>query len=331
LNSAQWSRSAAIAKIRDEIWRFVTQAARTDDDVLLEAAALLQMPAREIRTLAQLHFILSDEVRTLVKSMPDLLRRLTNTTAQEIESSAERLRGPVVWNETFAARATSGLRHHFVTAPTRRAFDTPENRLLVFDLDAIVSVGRRTGWHRSSSEGVGALVRDTTSEATRWRAARSLQGVTLRPPPPADVVRVRTGRRRRHYQSVLEVYALYQRYMRRLDRDAIRDAVENHALVTSRDPVLLELLCLFGVIRALRRQGWVAQPGGLIQTPLVFAGIKRGISIEVYYQHAPAALTEGSRYRTIQKEHAFAATGGLIPDLVLRFSGAGGVRWVVVR
>jgi hypothetical protein len=332
VKSKTWSRSAAIVSVRRDIWRFLTQAARTDDEVVLEAAALLQMPAREVRTLARLQFVLSDDVATLLARMPDLVRRLTNTTAHEIEASAERLRGPVLWSETYAARAASGLSHAYATAPTRRAFDTPENRLLAFDLDAIASVGRDTGWHRSSSEGAGSLVRERTSEAVRWRATRALQGVVARPPSAADLQRVRGTRKRRHYQPALDVYALYQRYLRRLDRDAIRNAVQSHALVTSRDPVLLELHCLFEVIRALRRQGWSAPPSGLVATPLVFRGRKQGTTVDVYYQHAPPALTVGSLYREIQKSHAFAAVGGLIPDLVLRFRRAGGpMQWVLVE
>ena len=38
-----------------------------------------------------------------------------------------------------------------------------------------------------------------------------------------------------------------------------------------------------------------------------------------------------SRYRKIQHEHAFVKVGGLIPDLVLRYAGAKGVRWILVE
>jgi hypothetical protein len=317
-------------EVRHDIWRFITQAARTDDEVVLEAAALLQMQPAEIRTLAQLHFVLSAEVKTLLDNMSGLVRRLTTTTMHETETSAERVRGLIVWGETFRARAVSGMRHTYVTAPTQRAYNTPENRLLVFDLAKIAELGRRTGWHRSSSADVGSQVRDRVSEATRWRAARSLRDVMVKAPPPADVLRVRSGRRR-HYQSALDVYAMYQRYISRLDRDAVRDAVENQALVASRDSVLLELMCSFGVIRALRRRGWQAPATGLLRTPLLFTGTKEDSTVQLYYQHAPSALTVESLYRKAQHDHSFAGIGGLIPDMVLRYGSPKGVRWILVE
>jgi hypothetical protein len=330
VRSVTWSREAAIGRTRRDIWRYVTQAARTDDDVVLEAAALLQMPASEIRTLAQIHFILSDEVGELLDQLPTLLRRLTTTTARRRETSAERVRGSIVWNETFAARAT-GLPHVFVTAPSERAYDTAENRLLVFVLARIAETGRRTGWHRSAAEGAGAEVRRRVSETDRWRASRALTDIAPTPPTPAAVTRVRSGRRRRDYRSAVDAYALYQRYLRRVRRDAIQDAVENHALVTSRDPVLLELLCAFALVKTLRKHGWLGSTAGLVRPPLLFRGHREHASVDVFYQHPPPQLRAGSVYRTIQKEHAFAFARHLVPDLVLRVKTGDKEQWVLVE
>lgn len=331
MRNVTWSREDAIQDVRRDIWRYVTAAARTDDDVALEAAALLQMPTSEIRTLAQIQFVLSQEVRTLLSGMPALLRRLTTTTERRTETSAERVRGPIVWNETFAARAATGLPHVFVTAPSQRAYDTAENRLLVFVLSQIANVGRRTGWHRSSSESVGVEVRRLVSESIRWLAARSLTELTPTAPTAATVTRVRASRRRRDYRAALGAYSLYKRFLSRLDRDAIRDAVENHALVTSRDPVLLELLCGFKLIKALRTAGWTAPPSGLVRTPLIFRGQRDGAVLDVFYQHTPPRLSTDSIYRGVQKAHAFGVAGGLIPDFVLHVRTGGEERWVLVE
>jgi hypothetical protein len=148
---------------------------------------------------------------------------------------------------------------------------------------------------------------------------------------PATVTRVRSGRRRRNYRAAVEAYALYQRYLRRVRRDAIRDAVENHALVTSRDPVLLELLCAFALVKALRKHGWLGSTAGLVRTPLLFRGHRDNASVDVFYQHTPPQLSAGSIYRTVQKEHAFAVAGGLIPDLVLRVKAGDTERWALVE
>ena len=37
-----------------------------------------------------------------------------------------------------------------MTAPSRRAFDTPENQVLAFAVCAIAEFGARTGWHEAA-------------------------------------------------------------------------------------------------------------------------------------------------------------------------------------
>jgi hypothetical protein len=331
VNSARWDRAEAIARVRNEIWRYLTQAARTDDEIVLDASTLLQMRASEVRTLAQLHFILSPQVEALLSQMPLLLRRLTTTTTEEFETSAERVRGSIRWSETFAARAASGSSHTFVTAPARRAFNTPENELLAFALEAIRGFGRRTGWHRSTSAGAGSEVRRRVAEATRWLQARALAEIEIQPPTNRTTSRVRSGRARRSYKPVIDVVELYRRYLARLDRAAVREAIENHALVTSRDSVLLELLCTFRTISALRDLGWTAPKPGLVRPPHILSAVKGQQRLELYYQHAPPDLAQGSIYRAVQQAHRFAAVGGLIPDLAIRVSGPRDVRWIMLE
>jgi hypothetical protein len=331
VRSALWERREAIAQVRSEIWRHLTQAARTNDEIILDASTLLQMRASEVRTLAQLHFILSPEVGTLLSQMPLLLRRLTTTSTEELETSAERVRGSIRWLETFSARAASGSSRTFVTAPARRAFNTPENELLAFALGAIRSFGRRTGWHRSTSADAGNEVRRRVAEATRWLQARALAEIEIQPPTNRAISRVRSGRARRSYKAVIDVVELYRRYLARLDRAAVREAIENHALVTSRDSVLLELLCTFTTISALRDLGWTAPEPGLMRPPHLLSAVKGQQRLELYYQHTPPELAQGSIYRVVQQAHRFAAVGGLIPDLAIRLSGPGGVRWIMLE
>jgi hypothetical protein len=322
-----WDRSAVIQHLRDDIWRYVTQASEhyrpgsvAGEELLLRASALLQMPAAQVRYLAQLDFILSDSVRELLEEMPSLIRRLTPTTASETEMSTQRIRGSIRWSETYAQRAATGMPHLFVTSPTRRAFNTPENQVLAFALFAIAEFGRRTGWHRGASTGPAREVHDRVAEATRWLQARQFIGLPRQPPTPTTMSRVRTSRARLRYRTALEVVDLYQRYIARLDREAIRDAVERRALLTSRDSVLLELHCAFDIIATLRRLGWKAPRTGLLLPPVsvIFRGQRDGTKLEVFYQSTPSMLSAGSRYRDVQRVHDFSSTGGLIPDLVIK-------------
>ncbi|WP_156747970.1 hypothetical protein [Mycobacterium sp. E3198] len=124
---------------------------------------------------------------------------------------------------------------------------------------------------------------------------------------------------------------LYQRYIARLDRDAIRDAVEHRALIASRDSVLLELHCAFDTIKALRRLGWKAPPTGILWPPVIFRGQRDEATVEVFYQATPGALSAGSQYREVQAAHEFSGIGGLIPDLIIKTNNSGEIRWLVVE
>jgi hypothetical protein len=289
------------------------------------------MSAAEVRYLAQLDFILSEPVRELLEQMPSLIRRLTPTTASEIEVSSQRIRGSIRWSETYAQRAATGAPNLFVTAPTRRAFNTPENQVLAFALFSIAEFGKRTGWHQGASTGPARVIHDRVAEATRWLQARQFIGLPKLPPTPITMSRVRTGRARLRYRKALEVVELYQRYIARLDRDAIRDAIEHRALIASRDSVLLELHCAFDTIKALRHLGWKSAPTGILWPPVIFRGYRDEATVEVSYQATPVALSVGSRYRTVQAAHNFSSSGGLIPDLIIKTTSNHETRWLLIE
>ena len=111
MRSKRWERDRVIGDIRSDVWRYVSQASKREEDLVLEAAALLQMQSREVRTLARIQFILSEPARELIAAMPSLSRRLTNSALPEQERSMERVRGPIRWGETFSQRASTGLPH----------------------------------------------------------------------------------------------------------------------------------------------------------------------------------------------------------------------------
>ena len=64
------------------------------------------------------------------------------------------------------------------------------------------------------------------------------------------------------------------------DPVAIREAIEHRALVTRRDPVLLELYCVFDAMKTLRQLGWKSPPpslfGPAVRPPVIFRGVRDG-------------------------------------------------------
>src|SRR6266568_2161544 len=100
MRSLNWERRDLIAEIRPDLWHYLTPAA-TIETQALQAAALLQIPAQELRVLGRIQFLVSDEVRELLSQLPFLVRQLPTTTANEEEWGAERIRGAIHWGRTI--------------------------------------------------------------------------------------------------------------------------------------------------------------------------------------------------------------------------------------
>jgi hypothetical protein len=316
LKSLPWRRHDLIERIRRDVWRYLTPAASVEQE-LLEASALLRMPADELRTVGALQFLTSTELKEMLEHLPRLLRRLSTTTTSEEEWSPDRIRGSIQWGRTIGLRYATGMQNVYVTAPTRRAYQTPENALLTFLLSETVTLGRRTGWHQSSTVEIGATITARVNEAERLRQSRMLLGVTPQRITPRQLARIRAGRYRQRYRTVLAAWDRYQDLVRHLDRHAIRHAVETHGVVSRDDPTLFELICTFAVLDTLQTLGWQLSRFGLFAGSLRLVGRKGSDQLDLYYQTTPASLSKGSVYRDVLQQHAI-APGVLRPDLVIR-------------
>jgi hypothetical protein len=218
-----------------------------------------------------------------------------------------------------------------VTRPAHRAFDTPENQLLVFLLKAISTLGQRTGWASSQSESSGRLVSSRTALADRWLASRMLQSIPWRPPTPRSISRIVMGRHRRRFQLALDAYSVYQRLIEHLSPDAIRETIEQRGLATRADDTLFEVLVLFRLIDALRTQGWNVPHLGVFRGHLHVAATRTSERLELWYQTAPLDLRKGSEYTSTLAKHDFSNPLDLRPDFTLRLRKGSGVKWLMVE
>lgn len=324
-----WVRQVLIAEVKRDLWRYLTPASDIETQ-LLEASALLQLKSHELRALGRIQFLVGSEVGRLVEQLPLLVRRLATTTANEEEWSAERVRGAIQWGRTIGVRQATGIPNLFVTSPARRAYQTPENELLVLVLDAVVTLGKQSGWHRSASEGVGRLVNDRVSQVERWLSTRSLLEVERRPMTPTKLARIRNGRHKRRYQPVLDVYERYRLLAERLDRRAIQEAIETYGIVSRDDATLFELVSTFRILEVLRELGWSMGRLGLFEGALRVSGQKGSAVLELTYQATPKDLSRGSVYRDVQRDHQL-NPGALRPDLVIKVSRRDQARWLLVE
>jgi hypothetical protein len=335
-----WDRAACIAEVRERIWSYVSPASEVEDSGVLVAAALLNWPEPDALRLGELQFLLSPEVGQFLTTMPQLMRRLTTASTREEQWTAERLLGPIDWSRTLALRGTVGAQHLYVTAPAKRVYQTAENQLLVHVLDAVVSAARMSGWDQTlTREGPAKVVRNRLSKATKWQQSRMLSAVDRVPPTPRSVARIRSSRNRNRYTLVLSAYDRLVSLIEQVDRQAIRQAVEEAGLVTADEPTLFELLTLFHVIDALRACGWQMRPFYLFAGSVRTRGHQQdGRQIRLWYQSTPPELASGpelangSLYRQVLASHRFPRRSEFRPDMVLQWTDQGHhARWLLVE
>jgi hypothetical protein len=334
MENLAWDRAARITEVRDRIWNYLSPASRFEGPGLLVAGALLQWPEAEASRLGELQFLLCPETGDFLKSLHQLMRKLATASAPEEEWTGQRLRGPVEWNRTLAARNTTGAPHLYVTAPARRVYQTPENELLVHVLDAIVAATQHSGWDRITPRQEPARrVRERLSAATRWQQNRMLSGIDRAAPAPRAVARVRSGRHAQRYAAVLRAYDKLTSLVEQMNRQAVREAIEQAGLVTAEEPILFELLTTFRVIDALTSLGWQMAPLTLFHGHVHTTGrTPDGRRIDLWYQTTPPALAARSQYRQVLTAHGFTGTRQLRPDITLQWTAPDEQqRWLLIE
>jgi hypothetical protein len=189
--------------VADAIWA----AAATPVDTIRAAETLIGLTAAAARLTAAVVLTTSPEVDALVAVLPRMVRSLTVATNARTDRYFGEIRGPIVWNETLAARAaTASDPAIFVCSSLQRAYDTPENRVLVSALRSVVDAGilvERQGLRTRNSD-LARHVRHNAGLANRYLDHRALSGVTSSP-DRRDVMRARSGKHRGTYLPALAV------------------------------------------------------------------------------------------------------------------------------
>jgi hypothetical protein len=155
-------------------------------------------------------------------------------------------------------------------------------------------------------------------------------GSRTAPDHPPKLARIRSGRHKRRYHSALQAWSVYQNLVERLDRGAIHQAIQEHAIVLADTPTLFEILCTFETIDCLTAAGWQVEPLSLFGGSLRLNAHRDGEILELYYQGTPQPLSRGSLYLSAKRAHNLAGPGHR-PDIVLRRKSLGPNQWLVIE
>lgn len=172
------------------------------------ALALFGLPLAVSRQLSGALLATSDEAETLLSSMPKLLRGLSITTVQSAVRCQGEVRGPVLWSETMAARSgTAGATDVFICLTAERAYDTPQNRVLVSALSAIKKAADAADAVARQAYNDAVLLRARTNgtEARHYLEHRTMRGVSRKRINGRTITKTRVGSRNDNYVPALDL------------------------------------------------------------------------------------------------------------------------------
>lgn len=172
------------------------------------AQALFGLPAPISRQLAGALLATSEEAGILLESMPKILRGLSITTVQHAVRCQGEVRGPVLWSETMSARsATAGSTDVYVCLTPERAYDTPQNRVLVAALLEIKVASNAADpvSRQAYNDEVLLRARDNGTIARHYLDHRTLRGVSHKRINGRIITKTRAGSRNQNYEPALQL------------------------------------------------------------------------------------------------------------------------------
>lgn len=121
-----------------QLWRYVRKNAKENEaeETLLN---LTNISGRELHMLANIRYLLSDEVRELIWNIaPKIISRLSKASVNETITERNQVKGRINWQKTLGTRAVSGNdKSLFVYSQRSQMFDLPENRLFLHLIEQI--------------------------------------------------------------------------------------------------------------------------------------------------------------------------------------------------
>ena len=184
------------------LWRQLIQPVPIVD----VAQALFGLPAPISRQLSGALLATSAEANKLLETMPEVLRGLSITTVQSAVRCQGEVRGPVLWSETMAARSgTAGATDVFVCLTAERAYDTPQNRVLVAALVALKKAADAADpvARQAYNDAVLLKARINGTEARHYLEHRTMKGVSRKRVTGRTITKTRAGSRNHNYEPAL--------------------------------------------------------------------------------------------------------------------------------
>lgn len=321
-----------VKETSQELWRYIQKNARVAEaeDVFL---TLSRISEQDLRSLSQIHFLLSEEVEHLATEIaPAILNRLSKTSHSEMKTTRGAVRGRVQWSKTYTTRAATGDSSLFVTHLRSSIFDLPENQVFLFLMKQISHLAKKitdTEWDDESDF-------EEELKSHKWMDRVSSHGKQclkwLRNPFVTQITEVPTLTERMLEQTEKARGSGYTRlarvarqYMQCQQQPLVYLESQRRGRVLeplNRDK-LFELAVLFKILTFAQNKGWMERQASLIGggEGVVSLCSKNHSTLTIYYQGIPEAFEKNSRYKELMQNHGL-RNRMRQPDIVLQWSHA---------
>ena len=288
---------------------------------------LFELSHDDLITLKTVHFLLSDEVRNLVKILPQLVRNLAHSTQRETKILRGNVRGRIDWGSTLKERYSQGFNDKslFVCNPPSKFYDLEENQLLKFLLKRIrylkenylnfinpetfdiEKVDKNNDWYTIVNDNV-QMARLTLRKVY----FNDISDVLIKPKHLRKCMR----NRNLLYHYVAKAYRLYDDLFVLENEDVLKDLLSKRIIKTADGDKLYEIYVFFNLVKSLP---------GFFEGKLLYSGNDYSttckldnLEITVHYQKTPEVLKSVSEYLDIIGNYDI---GGRTrsPDVIIEF------------
>ena len=306
----------AISKYASRLlWRFIQHNAResTAEDIITN---LTRLTKRDIRLLADIRFLLSDDVKKLLNdTAPKIVSRLSKASITEKITERSRIQGRIDWSKTYGIRAAAGGDESlYVYSKRAQMFDLPENRLFLFVIKQIYNSARRIStddfssltWYSETSEGDKWINRITLIAAKTARFLRNpyIAGIGQLHELSEKIIEQTKHARASYYRELAEVA---ERLSYCQDNPAVflHETLKGNILEPLNKDTLYEIAVLFKIIENAMKCGWIETHAGLIgsSTRTVCTLKRTDCTLRVFYQKLPEVFASNSKYGILMSEY----------------------------
>jgi hypothetical protein len=324
------------------LWRFIQSNAKETsvEEVMLKLTGLKR---RELNMLADIHFLLSDEVKYLLNEVaPKIINRLSKESINEHILDRNNVRGRINWHRTISARAAAGNdKTLFVYTRRAQIFDLPENRLFLYIVKYINEKARNF----VIEDYLNLTWYDEVENYEKWldkiKVIASKTTFILRNPiisrignlPELSIKIIELTKKCRNsiYKELANI-AERLAYRQNTPVLFLKEELKGNILEPLNKDTLYEIAVLFKTLQTALECGWKEERVGLIggSSKSISKLTKGNLKLRLYYQRMPSNMASISKYGDIMTDYGLSEKLRR-PDIILEFSNGQKKNYVIVE